>query len=207
MTLTTSLLAYLAAASLLTITPGVDTAMVLRSAAVGGASTAWAAAFGIGLGCLAWGVLVAFGLGALLAASPLAFEVLTMAGAGYLVVLGARLILHPRSKGLADGEGSGADRVATLRRGFLTNMLNPKVGVFYLTFLPQFVPAGVNVAGYSVLLAAIHVLLGLAWCGVLVAATVPMQRLLRRPDVVRWLDRATGGLFIAFGLRLALSRG
>lgn len=207
MTVATSLLAFIAAASLLTVTPGVDTAIVLRSAVVGGARTGWAAAAGIALGCLAWGALVALGLGALLATSPLLFQGLTLVGAAYLVLLGLRLLLRPRASLVTAGASGSADRFATLRRGLLTNALNPKVGVFYVTFLPQFVPEGANVAAFSFLLAVIHVLLGLAWCGVLIAATVPMGKVLQRAPVIRTLDRATGGLFVAFGLRLALARG
>src|SRR5580692_11075314 len=96
MTLAPSLLAFLVAAGLLTLTPGLDTAMVLRAATVEGRRPAAMAAAGIGLGCLVWGASVALGLGALLTASTLAFTVLKWAGAGYLLYLGARLILKPR---------------------------------------------------------------------------------------------------------------
>jgi threonine/homoserine/homoserine lactone efflux protein len=85
-------------------------------------------------------------------------------------------------------------------------MLNPKVGVFYLTFLPQFVPAGANVALFSFLLASIHVLLGLVWFAVLISATVPMGQLLRRPQFIKRMDRVAGVLFVGFGAKLALSR-
>ncbi len=84
-------------------------------------------------------------------------------------------------------------------------LLNPKVGVFYITFLPQFVPHGASVAGYSFFLAGLHVLLTLAWFAVLIAATVPLGRFLRRPKAVRTLDRLTGLVFVGFGLKLATS--
>ena len=80
------------------------------------------------------------------------------------------------------------------------------MGVFYVSFLPQFIPAGAAVAGTTLLLAAIHALLGLAWFALLVAATQPIATALRRPAVLRFLDRATGSVFILFGARLALSR-
>jgi threonine/homoserine/homoserine lactone efflux protein len=80
------------------------------------------------------------------------------------------------------------------------------VGVFYLSFLPQFIPAGSDVAGWTLLLAAIHSALGLAWFVALVAATRPLAAALRRPRVIGWLDRATGAVFLAFAARLALSR-
>jgi threonine/homoserine/homoserine lactone efflux protein len=205
MTATAALLAFTATAALLTITPGLDTALVLRTAAAEGPRRAMLAAVGIALGCLGWGLLVGAGLGALLAASQLAYEVLRWAGALYLFTLGLKLIRAPRqSLDLAEGDGATPAQPNWLLRGFLTNMLNPKVGVFYVSFLPQFIPAGSSVLGWSVLLASIHNMLGLIWFGALVAATRPLLGALRRPGVMTWLDRLTGGLFLAFGLKLAL---
>jgi threonine/homoserine/homoserine lactone efflux protein len=91
-----------------------------------------------------------------------------------------------------------------MRRGFLTNLLNPKIGVFYVTFLPQFVQLGANVALFSFALACIHVTLGTTWFAILIAATAPLNRQLRRSAVVRMLDRMTGGVFIGFGVKLAI---
>lgn len=202
-----SLLAFTAAAALLTITPGLDTALVLRTAAVEGARRALAAAIGICLGCLAWGIATAVGLGLLLAASTFAYTALKWAGAAYLLWLGIHLLLRPRDS--FEGRAAAASRggaAAWLRRGFLTNLLNPKVGLFYLSFLPQFVPAGEDVALVTLLLAAIHAALGLLWFALLILATRPLARTLRRPATVRALDRLTGGLFLLFGLRLALGR-
>jgi threonine/homoserine/homoserine lactone efflux protein len=199
-----SLAAFAAAAAVLTITPGVDTALVLRSAAAQGPRAGAAAALGVCAGLFVWGAGAAFGLSALLTASATAFAALKIAGAGYLLFLGARLILKPR-QGLDLG---GASRPGgAWRRGFLTNVLNPKVGVFYATFLPQFIPAGVGVAGFSLLLAAIHAALTLIWFAALIALTVPLGRWLRKPAVVKAMDRLTGGVFLAFGARLALARG
>ena len=207
MTITQALLAFIAAATILTITPGVDTAMVLRAAAGGGPRPAVFAATGISVGCLVWGAAVSVGLGALLAASPLAFTLVTWAGAAYLLYLGAKLIVRPRQRfDAAAGGAAQIDPQQSLRQGLLTNLLNPKVGVFYITFLPQFVPAGANVAAFSFLLAVIHVLLSAIWFAILIAATVPMGRALRRPRVVKAMDRVTGGVFVAFGLKLALSK-
>jgi threonine/homoserine/homoserine lactone efflux protein len=208
MTLTPLLIAYLAAAGLLTVTPGLDTAMVLRSATVEGRRPAALAAVGIGLGCLVWGASVALGLGALLTASTLAFTVLKWAGAAYLLYLGARLILKPRRALVLDSGTAPRDGgpLSALRRGLLTNLLNPKVGVFYVSFLPQFTPPGVPMAPYVFMLACIHVAMGLVWSAALIAATVPIGRYMARPGVVTVMDRLTGCVFIAFGARLALSR-
>jgi len=200
-------MAFTAAAGLLTITPGADTAMVLRTAVASGPRRAGFAALGIGLGCLVWGAGVSFGLGVLLTASALAFTILKLAGAAYLVWMGVGLIFKPRrSVVLASGAGSSNQTsAAALRRGFLTNMLNPKIGVFYVTFLPQFVASGANVAAYSFVLACIHILLGALWAMVLIGATAPLGQALRRPKVVKTMDRLTGCVFVAFGAKLALS--
>lgn len=205
MTLQTALLAFIAAASLLTVTPGLDTAIVLRTAAAEGPARAARAALGVLSGCLAWGAAVALGLGVLLAASSLAYAVLKWAGAAYLAWLGLRLLLNPRERFDLTG-AVAAKRGNWWLRGFLTNLLNPKVGVFYVSFLPQFVPAHVVAGPFVFLLAAIHAVLGALWFAALIAATTPLKRWLQRAAVVRWLDRMTGAVFIGFGLRLALDR-
>lgn len=202
-----ALLAFSVAAALLTITPGLDTALVLRTAAVEGAKRAALAGIGIVTGCLAWGAAVALGLGVLLEASTLAFNILKWAGAAYLVWLGIGLILKPRERfELSAPAGPSDDDFAWMRRGFLTNLLNPKVGVFYVSFLPQFLPQGAPAGPFIFLLAAMHAVMGLVWFAALIAATRPIAGVLQRAPVVRWLDRLTGGVFLAFGVRLALER-
>ena len=201
--LASSIAAFTAAAALLTVTPGLDTALVLRTAAVEGPRRALVAALGICLGCLAWGAVVALGLGILLEASHLAYTILKWAGALYLLWLGLQLLLSKREH-FDDPVRRG--RGNWLARGFLTNALNPKVGIFYVSFLPQFISAGADVPAITLLLAAIHAALGLAWFALLVAATRPLARALERPRVIRALDRATGTVFLLFAARLALSR-
>jgi threonine/homoserine/homoserine lactone efflux protein len=206
MTILEALLSFTLAAGLLTVTPGLDTALVLRTAGAEGAWRALSAALGICCGCLAWGVVVAMGLGVLLTASELAYTLLRWVGAAYLVWLGAGMLLRARD-GLPVEVELPDNRVGRGRgwfvRGVLTNLLNPKVGVFYLTFLPQFVPDGVPVSGFIILLAAIHATAGVLWFGTLIVAMQSLSRLLRRPGVVRVLDRLTGCVLIGFGLRLA----
>ena len=209
MSIVQALAAYVVAAGLLTLTPGLDTALILRTAAVEGARRAGLAAVGVVTGCLVWGAAVALGLGALLSASSLAFSVLKWAGTAYLVWLGLGLLFRPRQTfevAMAPTVRAAGGDVAWMRRGMLTNLLNPKVGVFYISFLPQFLPAGVAPAPFIFLLAAIHAGLGLAWSACLIGATRPIAGVLKRPAVVRWLDRVTGVVFLGFGLRLALSR-
>ncbi|MBO1073128.1 LysE family translocator [Roseomonas marmotae] len=201
-----SLTAFVAAASVFTVTPGMDTALVLRTSGASGARAGLAAAGGICLGLLVWGVGAAFGLTALLAASALGFAIVTWAGAAYLVWLGLKLLARPRVL-VAEGPHRAAPGAREgFRNGLLTNLLNPKVGVFYVTSLPQFIPQGTGVAGFSLLLALVHVALTLAWFSLLVGMTVPLGRFLSQPGVVRWLDRLTGCVFLGFGLKLALAQ-
>jgi threonine/homoserine/homoserine lactone efflux protein len=155
MTTAQALIAFAVAAGLLTITPGLDTALVLRTAAAEGWRRAAAVAVGIGLGCLAWGAAAAFGAGALLVASHAAYTILKWAGAAYLVWLGVNLLRKPRA---AFDAGAGAappsgGLLAALAKGFWNNLLNPKVGVFYVSFLPQFIPAGASPTAFGLLLA------------------------------------------------------
>jgi threonine/homoserine/homoserine lactone efflux protein len=201
-----SLIAFTLAAALLTVTPGLDTALVLRTTTVEGARRALLAGLGICAGCLAWGLIAALGLGVLLQASELAYAVLKWVGAAYLFYLGLRLILSKRESADLDGPVARPGE-PWFRRGLLTNLLNPKVGIFYISFLPQFVPAGYGVASTTLILAAIHASLGLLWFLLLIAATQPLSAALRRPRVIRALDRTTGGIFLLFGAKLALSRG
>lgn len=199
------LLAFAGTAIVVVITPGLDTAFILRTAATEGRRSGIAAAIGIGFGCLCWGGAAAFGLGALLASSPTAFAALKSVGAAYLLWLGVKLLSRPR---LAPREAASHTvptapaSAGALRRAFATNILNPKVGVFYLTLLPQFVPPGVNAGWYSFGLAALHVSLATLWFTTLATLTASASHLLRKPDAVPVLDRITGGVFLAFGLHL-----
>lgn len=208
MTLTQALIAFVFAAGLLTITPGLDTAIVLRASALEGRKAGAASAVGITLGLMVWGAGAALGLTALLAASSLAYTALKWAGAAYLVVLGLGMLIRPKASIAArkaeTGGVTGAGR--WLRRGLLTNLLNPKVGVFYVAFLPQFTPAGVPAGPFIAALVAIHIAEGALWFAALIAATQPLGRLLRRPEIARRLTRLTGAVFIGFGAKLALSR-
>lgn len=198
-----SLAAFLVAATLVTIVPGLDTALVLRTAASGGARRAALVSVGVCVGCFAWAILVALGLGALLAASQIGYTVLRWVGAAYLAWVGYKMLRHPRRSFIPAGDSrrpNGAD----FATGLLNNLLNPKVGVFYVSFLPQFVPHGFPVAPFILLLGAIHAVLGLIWFASLILATRPIARFLEKPRVVQACDRVTGGLFVAFGVGLAL---
>ena len=205
------MLFFIVAAGIFTMTPGLDTAMVLRTSTGEGAAAGKAVSVGICIGLWVWGMSAAFGLTALLAASQLAYNVVKWAGAAYLLYLGISLLVKPRSTAFDESDavknsGSKNRHKDFLLRGFFSNILNPKVGLFYVTFLPQFIPHEVNVARYSLMLAAIHVVITLAWFWILVALTATMRHFLSRSGVVRTLDRMTGCIFVGFGLKLAVSR-
>lgn len=210
MTVTQAVLSYAVVAGLLTIVPGLDTALVLRSAITRGRAHAFAAGAGINAGCFAWGVAAAVGASALLAASRTAYTVLTLAGAAYMVVLGGRLLWSSlrRTPGDAGDDAAAGVRVAgsawrAFGVGLGTNLLNPKVGVFYLATIPQFVPDGVSPLLMGVLLAAVHNVLGMAWFAAIVLATGFASRWLSGEGVARVTDRVTGLVLVGFGVRLA----
>lgn len=200
-----NLLAFTLAATLLTLTPGIDTALVLRTAAVEGRSQALRAALGINGGCLLWGAAVAFGLGALLAVSEFGYNLLKYCGAAYLAWLGLNMLLRPRTS-LAPAATEGKAQANWFLRGLLGNVLNPKVGIFYLSFLPQFIPQGQPLIAWTFALVGIHVALSLLWALALIGATRPLAHWLRREAVIKWMDRCTGLVFVLFAARLAFSR-
>ena len=204
MSVADSLLAYSFAALLLTLTPGLDTALILRMSTVEGGKKAFQAALGIDVGCFIWGAVVAFGLGALLAASALAYDLLKWCGAVYLCWLGVQLILRPR-RYFNCQEMAKTPASNWFLKGMLGNVLNPKMGIFYVSFLPQFIPAGHSPVGWTFLLVAIHVLIGTLWSLTLIIASRYAANLLKTPLFIQWMDRVTGGVFMLFAAKLALS--
>jgi threonine/homoserine/homoserine lactone efflux protein len=194
-----SLGAFAVFAAVLALTPGLDTMLVLRTTALGGRRSGLAAVAGIALGCLVWALASALGVTAILAVSRLAFEVLRWAGVAYLCYLGVRALLR-RSVSTVDAPAGG------IRTGLTTNLLNPKVGVFYLSVMPQFLPSWLPALAGSLLLGAIHILLGAVWLTILVLLADRASVWLKRPVVRRRLDQLSGLVFLGFGLRLALER-
>ena len=203
------LLAFVAVATLLTITPGADMALVTRHALAGGRRPALFASSGIVSGLFVWAALSAVGIAALLSASATAFATLKLAGAAYLIYLGGRALWatrrgYPAVSGAEDPEAPvAATGGQAYRQGLLSNLLNPKVGVFYTSFLPQFVTVDHGVAAQSLGLALIHILIGIVWLVVYTGIVVRAGAVLRRPGVRIWLDRVTGTVLVALGLRLA----
>ncbi len=205
MTIVQSLIAFTLAATVLTITPGPDSGLVLRTAIVDGWRPAMQASLGIVTGLVIWGAGVAVGLGALVATSETAFAILQWAGAIYLVWFGLLFLLHPR-KNFTDADARRASAKKALWRGLSQNLLNPKIAVFYVSFLPQFVPADRPAATFTFLLAVLHTVLTLVWFATLVLATKPLAAWLHRPNILARIDRFTGCIFMASGAQLAFSK-
>ncbi|OJU91823.1 MAG: threonine transporter RhtB [Acinetobacter sp. 38-8] len=199
------LIPYLIAISILTITPGLDTTLIIRTATLEGKTKAFQAALGINLGCIVWGVIVACGLGALLMTSDLAFNALKWIGAIYLTWLGLNLLLKPRSQ-LVSLNNSAVTTQNWFMKGFWGNLLNPKVGIFYISFLPQFIPQSASPVIWTMSLVMIHVVIGLIWSIFLIAAMQSISAYLKQPKFIRYMDRITGSIFILFALKLALSK-
>jgi RhtB (resistance to homoserine/threonine) family protein len=201
------LLLFIAAGWLLNLTPGPDVLCIVSSALRGGARAGAAAALGIVSGCFVHVVAAAIGVGALLATSATAFTALKWIGAAYLLWMGVRLLRSkavPLDLSTATAE---ADLWRVFRRGFFTNVLNPKVALFFLAFVPQFIAPDAPDKALSFLLLglifnlnSLPINLGYAWL-----AAWAVRRVATVQRTLHWMDRAAGVMFLSFGLRLALT--
>lgn len=207
---TTSYSAFLVVALIGIMTPGLDTMLILRHSLLGGRRAGVATFLGINLGCVIWGTASVAGLTALLTASQIAYDIVRVSGAAYLLWLGGSAIWKslPRNK-VQQPEDVPAEPVrltgwTALRAGMTTNLLNPKVGVFYISLLPQFLPAGPTAFAWGPLLVATHVSIGLLWGTALVWVASRARALFEKQRVRAWLDRVTATVLIGLGLKLAV---
>jgi len=205
-----ALASFALVAGLVTITPGLDTALVLRSALTQGRAPAYATALGVCTGCLGWGVAAAVGVSAVLTASTVAYTALRLIGAAYLVWLGLRWLTAAIGRtGPAEATGNGTPSTgargwAAWRQGFAVNILNPKVGAFYVALLPQFIPQDVPAMLMGALLATVHSIEGIVWFTLIITAAHVMRAWLARPRVQRGMNGITGATLIGFGIALAV---
>jgi RhtB (resistance to homoserine/threonine) family protein len=203
---------FIVLAAALTLSPGADTLLVIRNVVVRGRSAGIATAFGICCGLFVHATLSALGLSVLLAHSAWAYELLRICGALYLLWLGLQSLARAlRCNGVAESAAVLAAatpplRGRSFREGLLTNVLNPKVAVFYLAFLPQFIGVHDPVFAKSMLLASIHAGMGLAWLVALAAVLDRARALITRPRVKRLLEGVSGTILIGLGARLAFAR-
>ena len=204
-----NLLSFAVLAGFLTLLPGIDTAQVLRSVAIGGRSTAYATLFGILGGVWVWGVAAALGISALLIASEVAYTVVKWLGALYLVYLGVKMWLdskHITTETIA----AKAEEKRTFGKSFLRALFitlsNPKNGVFYVAVLPQFLPDQLPAVIGGFLLATIHNALTFTWFSLLILGAGFAQQTLQNPRVQKFVERVSGIALIGFGLRMVLEQ-
>lgn len=193
---------------LLTITPGQDTLYIVGRSVSQGRRAGVLSVLGIVTGCAIHAFAAAFGLSAILATSAYAFAIVKFAGAGYLCYLGVRMLLDRGEDARAAKTFAPESGWAIVRAGLLTNVLNPKVALFFMAFLPQFVsPAADSRIAALLFLGAIFIFNGTVWCLIVVWSASAMSRRLRmRRASGLLLKRATGALFVGLGVRLALSK-
>ena len=202
---------FLGIAAVVIVVPGPDTALVTKNAVLHGRRAALGTSLGVNTGLAVWTLAAAFGIASLVRASDVAFTALKLIGAAYLVWLGVQAIRSARHAGsqAAGAEQTGRralDPRGGFRQGLFSNLANPKIGAFFTSVLPQFVTSGHSVLLPSLILGGLFVLMTLVWLSGYALVAVKASSLLRRPRVAAAIDRLSGMILIAFGVRLALER-
>ncbi|MBE7557176.1 MAG: LysE family translocator [Anaerolineales bacterium] len=210
------ILAFIGVAFILTITPGADTMLVLRSVLTGGRRAGLVAMLGICSGLFIHATFSALGLSLIIVQSAAAFEIIKLLGAAYLIFLGSQSLwqaLYKRSDASVEPAQPAMRTTLPARNkkqsfieGLVSNVLNPKVSVFYLAFLPQFISPGDPVLAKSLLLAVIHFGMGIIWLTLVATLAGQARTLLVQPQVQRKIEAFAGAVLILFGVRLALER-
>ena len=199
---------FLAAGILLNLTPGPDTAYILGRSIAQGREAGIASALGICVGSIFHTCAAALGFSAILATSALAFVAIKLLGGAYLIFLGIKMLLDRRKHLSLPTNFRRRTTAAAFRQGVFTNILNPKVALFFLAFLPQFIDPASNMKVWAFLsLGLTFVATGTIWCLVLAwFASVFSERLRGNETIEQWLNRAAGALFVFLGLRLASAK-
>jgi len=205
------LIGYTLAVALLTITPGADTLLVMRNVLARGRKAGILATLGVSSGLFIHALLSGLGLSLILTRSALAFSVVKWAGALYLCYLGVQSLRSALKPNLVTNEISSTAEPSlnpwhAYREGLITNVLNPKVALFYLAFLPQFIRPNDPVMLRSLLLTSIHFVLGIVWLGLITLSLDKMRSWMLKPRVGAWIEGSTGLILFGFGIRLALSK-
>lgn len=201
----TSILTFAGAACLIAMVPGPSTAVILRRSVLHGRTSGMVTVLGNEAGVLLWGLAAAFGLSAVLVASEIAYNVMRIAGAAFLIWMGAQALWRAR-RGNTVGEDADDGRVShwrAFRLGLLTNAANPKAGVFAVSLLPQFVPSGAPVLPMLLLFSVMWALIDLVWYFGLVWLAGRVRATFQRPTVRRRMERVSGTVLVALGVRLA----
>ena len=204
----TGLLAFAGVSLLLAVTPGPDMAVVTRNALAHGRRGVLLTTTGIMTALAIWVTATAFGVAALLRSSAELLFALKLAGAAYLAYLGIRTLIESRRRPaeLLAAAPPPAPAHAIYRQGFLSALTNPKLGVFFVTFLPQFVMPGQEVLPRLLELGLIFAGIGWLWMNIYGLLVTRIRAFITAPRVRQWMDRATGVVLLGFGARLAVER-
>ena len=205
-----TLLPFLGISLLVIVTPGQDTALTIRNTLLGGRTSGISTAVGVSAGQSVWTLATSLGIAALLVASEPAFLAVKLVGAAYLVFLGAQALVSAfRRRPAGARERASGPRVAprlAFRQGFVSNLGNPKMAVFFTSLLPQFAPGGHSSFAALLGLGLLFCSLTLAWLTAYAIAVGKAGDFLRRPRVRRAFDGLMGAVLVGFGLRLATER-
>ncbi len=199
---------FLAAGILLNLTPGPDTVYILGRSIAQGREAGIASALGICVGSIFHSCAAALGLSAILATSAVAFAAIKLLGGAYLIFLGIKMLLDRRRQLSLPSNFRRRTTIAAFRQGVFTNVLNPKVALFFLAFLPQFIDPASKMKVFAFLMLGLtFVTTGTIWCLILAwFASAFSERLRTNETIGQWLNRAAGALFVFLGLRLATAK-
>lgn len=185
------------------MSPGIDTALITKRTLTDGRKDGYKMALGITTGSLVHTFAAAFGLSAILMQSAVAFEMVKYIGALYLIYLGLSSFISRKKKA---SESADKQNNSAFKQGLFSNVLNPKVAMFFLTFLPQFVKTGENATQHLIIMGVIYTLLSISWFFIYVFFINYLREWLLAPKVQKFMDKATGLVLIGFGLKLALDK-
>ncbi|WP_026584766.1 LysE family translocator [Bacillus sp. J33] len=200
-------LTFLVLSLFVVMSPGIDTALITKRTISDGRKDGYKMALGITTGSLVHTFAAAFGLSAILMQSAVAFEIVKYAGAIYLIYLGLSSFISRKKKTTGDENHTNTGiKKSAFKQGLLSNVLNPKVAIFFLTFLPQFIKTGENATGQLIFMGVIYTLLSISWFFIYVFFINYLRSWLMSANVQRIMDKTTGLVLIGFGLKLALEK-
>jgi len=199
---------FLVLSLFIVMSPGIDTALITKRTISGEKKDGYKMALGLATGCLVHTFAAAFGISAILMQSAVAFEIVKYVGAIYLMYLGLSSFISSKKKEVTNvkNENNFEMKKSAYKQGLLSNILNPKVALFFLTFLPQFVKNGENTTQQLIMMGFIYTLLSIAWFFIFVFLINYVRKWLMSPKVQGIMDKTTGLVLIVFGLKLALTK-
>jgi RhtB (resistance to homoserine/threonine) family protein len=200
--------AFLIAITILTLTPGLDTALVIRNTSRSGGIDGCVTSLGICMGLFVHAIFSAVGISAILLQSAELFQVMKWIGAAYLIWLGLNSLKdafkNTNNINITDAQVLNFNAKRSLREGFLSNVLNPKTAIFYLAFLPQFINPKYSPFIQSITLASIHFMIAMLWQCSLAGALNSAKKMLKSSAIMRWMEGVTGTVLILLGVKLLM---